>query len=303
VKNDRYLIVGGTTRAATTSLFLYLSEHPDVCASNVKETRFFLDVDYPMPSKYRFEDGVDKYETYFNHCGKQPVRLDATPDYLYSPGTPSKMKSFASNVKVMFILRDPIDRLVSWYRFAKQLGRLSTQCSLEEYIDEQLRIDGADQPQHMRALEQGRYSVYLQHFFDVFEPHDICVLSYNLLKNSELRVMRQVCSFAELDASFYDDYDFRVFNRSRTMKNVGLIRGYVRLRDYLRLRLSDRLFVKTILRPLRRKLQLILFDLNSRQEQERESEISPSVGSRLKDYYGNEREKTARLLGQSDFSW
>ena len=47
----RYLIIGGTTKAGTTSLHAYLSDHPQVCASSIKETRFFLDRDYPLEAK------------------------------------------------------------------------------------------------------------------------------------------------------------------------------------------------------------------------------------------------------------
>ncbi|MEW6715877.1 MAG: hypothetical protein AB1345_00005, partial [Chloroflexota bacterium] len=86
----RFLIIAGTTRAGTTSLFKYLSDHPDVCAASVKETGFFLDADYPNPppTKYRAEDGLSRYESYFSSCPEKPVRLEATPGYLYSPGAP-----------------------------------------------------------------------------------------------------------------------------------------------------------------------------------------------------------------------
>ena len=66
-----YIIIGGTTKAATTSLYFYLADHPNVCASNIKETRFFLDADYPLPVKYRLEDGLEKYEK-VSRIQKQP---------------------------------------------------------------------------------------------------------------------------------------------------------------------------------------------------------------------------------------
>ena len=45
VGDYHYLIVGGTTKAATTSLFSYLANHPATCAATYKETRFFLSTD------------------------------------------------------------------------------------------------------------------------------------------------------------------------------------------------------------------------------------------------------------------
>ena len=89
---ERHLIIGGTTKAATTSLFNYLGTHPAICASSVKETRFFLDGDYPLPSKYRAEAGLERYGEFFRSCHADQWRLDATPDYLYSPGTPGRLR-------------------------------------------------------------------------------------------------------------------------------------------------------------------------------------------------------------------
>ena len=66
----RYLIIGGTTKAATTSLFIYLADHPSICAATYKETRFFLSSDYPLPSKYRYREdqqggAVEEYNLLF----------------------------------------------------------------------------------------------------------------------------------------------------------------------------------------------------------------------------------------------
>jgi len=91
MSQGRYLIIGGTTKAGTTSLHAYLNDHPQVCASSIKETRFFLDRDYPLEAKYRSDDGLEYYEEYFAHRGAAAVRVEATPDYLYSPGTAARL--------------------------------------------------------------------------------------------------------------------------------------------------------------------------------------------------------------------
>ena len=58
----RFLIIGGASKAGTTSMFSYLAEHPQICASHAKETRFFLDSDYPLSSPWRCaKNGKDAY--------------------------------------------------------------------------------------------------------------------------------------------------------------------------------------------------------------------------------------------------
>ena len=100
-----YLIIGGTTKAATTSIFSYFSNHPQVCASSIKETRFFLDSDYPVISKYRYEDGLEKYQEFYIHCKQNfKFRLEATPDYLYSKNTAYKISNSLPNSLLVFIL-------------------------------------------------------------------------------------------------------------------------------------------------------------------------------------------------------
>src|SRR6266513_2759700 len=88
--NYKFLIIGGTSKAGTTSVFNYLTNHPQIC-SFTKETRFFLDTDYPLPSDKRYEkNGPEAYLSFFESGGYQPSenwRLEATPDYLYSPST------------------------------------------------------------------------------------------------------------------------------------------------------------------------------------------------------------------------
>ena len=182
---NQFLIIGGTTKAATTSLYYYLADHPSVCVSTLKETRFFIDEDYPVsPLGAKWADGIDKYEEFFNNCPNIGcLRVEATPDYLYSSGTPKKIKKSLPNAKLLFILREPVSRLISWYKFAKQKAHISEQMSFDEYVEKQLKggqFEKAKQaklessqnnfiPQYyfLSALEQGCYSTYLQQYFDI----------------------------------------------------------------------------------------------------------------------------------------
>jgi hypothetical protein len=298
-----YVIIGGTTRAATTSLFIYFGEHPEVCASNIKETRFFLDSDYPLPVKYRLEDGMDKYEKYFNHCRKRPLRLEVTPDYLYSSGTPQKIKQCLPNTKLIFILREPIDRLVSWYRFAKQTARIPEQISFEEYVHLQLQTGGHDGPleQHMRALEQGRYSAYLKNYLDLFERDHICIVQYQQLYNNPATFLEGICLWIGIDACFYKNYHFKAFNRSQPMRNSSLHNAYVKFIRALQIRLHEKQNIRLVLRYFRKLLEPLYLRLNRRHEEP--LIISDTVRNLLEDYYGDEPAALASLLGLEKFFW
>ena len=86
------VVIAGAPKCGTTSLFAWLADHPDVCGSNVKEARYFLDPDDPLFDEIsNFRDhGLAGYEAYFTDCEerKAQVVLEATPVYLYQQTAP-----------------------------------------------------------------------------------------------------------------------------------------------------------------------------------------------------------------------
>jgi len=300
LKEHSYLIIGGTTKAATTSLFSYLAAHPQVCASSLKESRFFLDADYPVLSKYKFEDGLDKYEKLFQHChDAQSLRLEATPDYLYSPATPQNIKSSLPKVKLAFILREPISRLISWYKFAKQIGQLPPNLSFEDYLQEQLQAIKAElpRPQHMRALEQGRYSVYLKPYFDLFSQDNIHIAFQEELSRQPTFVLKEFCDFVNIDPTFYSDYHFKILNSTKAMKNTDLHRLYMQFRFQVRKSVYNKPAVRAILRQLRMLFEQFYFRINTQPSEQ--IVIPSSVKEILNAYYRQEAQELASLIGKA----
>lgn len=300
VKEHSYLIIGGTTKAATTSLFSYLAAHPQVCASSLKESRFFLDADYPILAKHRFEDGLDRYDELFQHChGAQLLRLEATPDYLYSLGTPQKIKSALPKAKLAFILREPVSRLISWYKFAKQIGQLPPNISFEAYIQEQLQAieSGLPRPQHLRALEQGRYSLYLQQYFDVFGQDNIHIAFQEDLSSEPTVILHEFCNFVGIDPSFYSDYHFKILNPTQTMKNANLHRFYMQFRFKVRKSIYNKPGIRAILRQIRLLFEHFYFRLNTQPSQK--VVISASAQKILDTYYSHEAKDLASILGKA----
>lgn len=299
IKEQPYLIIAGTTKAATTALFFYLNGHPEICASNMKETCFFLDADYPypIPPTYRLEDGMDKYNQFFGHCRDNKLRLEATPDYLYSVGTPKKIKASLPQVRLIFILREPTSRLISWYRFAQQLGRLAPNVSFESYVREQLRAmeNGASRPQHLHTLEQGLYSIYLQRYLDIFDRTQILVLWHEDLIKAPRRAIQEVCSFAGVDSAFYELFDFKIYNQTLTMRSPGIHRIYAEICQRLRTHVHNQEQIRKALRAVRLAIEPIYLRLNSSSLEK--VILSPEIISFLDDYYSSEVTALERLVG------
>jgi len=293
-----YIIICGTTKAATTSLYFYLSDHPSVCAASLKEVRFFLDENYPLASAFRYTQGIEKYQEYFLHCRRDKVRMEATPDYLYSPGTPERIREALPHAKIIFILRDPLLRLVSWYKFARQNNDIPEQMGFDEYVELQRGpAGGAKIKQHLRALEQGRYSLYLQKYYDTFGSDRIYIAFSEELSSDPVSVLRGICGFSGLAGDFYEAYDFKVYNRTEKMRSP-LVHGlYKKMRFSVRQRTHQYPFLKSALRRVKSFVELFYHRLNTGSREE--VRISPSTLQFLKDYYKDESISMGKLAGRA----
>ncbi len=252
------IIISGTTKAGTTSLFNYLGDHPDVCPSSIKETGFFLDDDYPNQSRtpYTFIDGISFYNFYFSGCMTKKYRLEATPGYLYSNGTADRIKCYVSDPKIVFILRDPIQRLISTFKFSKQTEKIPVSMGFDEFIKYQIQ-----EPNNLRirSLSTGKYYKYLVPYFDHFSPDQRIVILYEEFIHNPINEIRKICSLTGLSAGYYEnDYEMVVYNRSYSIKNPNLHHLYLHLgkifshRNFLKFRYLTKMLtkIKTFIDPM-----------------------------------------------------
>ncbi len=295
-----YLIIGGTTKAGTSSLYFYLADHPQVCAANIKETRFYFNREhYTLPVRYSLADGLDKYEAYFTHCRERKLRVEATPDYLYSPESARWIRETLPQVKLIFILRDPIERLVSWYRFARQQRLLPDSITFAGYVERQLESEGASvrsMEQQWRTLEQGRYAYYLQPYLEIYDQDSLLILQYESLKEDSAGLLARVAQFAGIDPAFYEMYSFQIHNKSQVMRSNRVHQYYVDVRDAVRPRIHNKRWIWSSMRRLRRRIEPVYLRLNSRGNEP--VRIAGEMMTRLKDYYAEDQRALAQLLDQ-----
>ena len=260
VPNHRYLIIGGAPKAGTTSLYKWLADHPNVCASSLKEARFFLDAGYPLPCDKRFDgSNLEEYESFFMSCRNEGhfLRVDATPDYLYSKNA-LRIAELLPQAKIVFILRDPVERMTSWYKYARQRGLLSEDLSFDDYVIAQVdRPPSNDMPIHLRALEQCRYEKYLPAFRQAFGERCM-VIDFKDLKTDSRGVMAKISAFAGLDDFFFDAYTFRAENASQAVRSGWLMRRYNSIRSRLTYALHGNPVVMELLKKPNRIIKKML---------------------------------------------
>ena len=298
VGDYNYLIVGGTTKAATTSLFAYLSDHPVICAATYKETRFFLSSDYPLPSKYRYKGELDGYAALFPNCDEAQIRMESTPDYLYCEKARERIAEFLPKAKLVFSLREPISRLISWYGFAKQIGKLPQTLSFDAYVELLFAVSehNTKEEQHLQTLQQGCYTIYLKPYLSQLGPTRVHILFYEELATQPAKVMTNLCNFAGIDADFYADYTFKQTNRTEKMRNSQLHRKYRDFRFRLRQWTHDKPIVHNPLRAIRRIIEPFYLRLNTQPSEK--TQISEETQHRLVDYYQPDIDVLSELIGK-----
>ena len=166
-------IIAGVPKAATTSLFRYLSDHPDICPSRIKETNY---LSRPISDIARAKD---EYSRFFNkEKGNHRVLLEASPGYFLNARTfCQNYGELVENGKVIVVLREPIDLLKSFFKHrvnkTNELNpRTSFTAFLTAVIDEDTQSavfsnNCVSKEEIIAQKKNGLYFDYLQIFYDM----------------------------------------------------------------------------------------------------------------------------------------
>ncbi len=199
-----FLIVG-TQKGGTTSLYYYLSQHPDVVSSPRKEINYFnLCANRPIGEyKHYFPLRIEK------SLNKRMIAGEATPDYLIYTQVPKFIKRVLPQVKVIILLRNPADRAYSHY--AHNLMMKREWLSFEDALDiEEKRIgknyldifssknDMIKNFANYSYRERGMYADQIAPFFEVFDSDNILILQSERLFKSPLEVTNECLNFLGL---------------------------------------------------------------------------------------------------------
>jgi hypothetical protein len=222
-----FLIIGAQ-RAGTTSLIDYLGRHPDVAAPSPgghyaypgelvswrgswleKELHFF---------DSRFELGLDWYRSFFplrarrrvaRARGRDLIAGEATPYYLFHPGVPERVAATLPDVRLIVLVRNPVDRAYSHFHLMKRKGleklSFAKAVAAEERrlagVEERLREEPAFRSKahrHHSYLARGLYAEQLERWFAVFPRERFLILRAEDFFADTAEVYSDVLDFLEL---------------------------------------------------------------------------------------------------------
>lgn len=170
-----HFIVVGAMKCGTTTLYRLLANHPDIDMSRDKEPDFFL-------KKRNFDKGLEWYSDQFS--GEGSVRGEASPNYSKCHifrGVPERIAQLTPDVRLIYIVRDPVVRAESHIRHNVIMGNLEV--GLDEFVA---------QDDYRHVLDTSRYALQLEAYLEHFPAEAILVVDFDELTQDPQRVMPRI---------------------------------------------------------------------------------------------------------------
>lgn len=177
-------IIIGAMKSATSSLHVQLASHPGIFMSEPKEPNFFSDDD-------QYRRGTDFYSSLFANagegdlCGESSTHYTKLPDY---PHTVARMKAFVPQVRLIYVMRHPVDRLISHY--IHQWTQNEIRCDINEALE-----------RYPELINYGRYRYQLEPYLAAFGKDSVLPVFFAALKARPQRELERVARFIGYQSS------------------------------------------------------------------------------------------------------
>jgi len=165
MSNIPHFIIMGAMKCATTTLHEQLGAQPGIFTSELKEPNFFSDDD-------QFERGMDWYSSLFDSaqpgdlCGESSTHYTKLPTY---PESVARLKQHVPNVKLIYVMRQPVERLISQY-----MHEWSTR-TLTGTLSQALK-------HHPELCQYSQYSMQLKPYLEAFGPDNVLPVFFERVK-------------------------------------------------------------------------------------------------------------------------
>ena len=161
LKQPDFLVVGAE-KCGTTWLADMLRQHPDVFIPAEKEIHYFNRrfSDFPEVRNFNFDKPIEWYLGFFAGASSGQTVGEACPAYLWDESAAARIHAFDPHLKILMLLRNPIERTFSAYRFWMQRGVVG-RVPLKEAVTRHRQL----------LLERSRYYAQVKRYLDLF-PHE-----------------------------------------------------------------------------------------------------------------------------------
>ena len=222
-----FLIIGAQ-KAGTSALYNYLKQHPQIFMSVEKEPSFFHfegeNITFCGPGDQDWYSGritnLEDYRRLFDKASGAVAVGEASTCYLQSLKAPKRIHHYIPDVRLIAILRNPVDRAYSAFMHLIRAGREPLRDFAQALQEEDKRIQN-NWGELWQYKRQGLYADQLKLYFEQFDRNQIQVYLYEELENDPIKLLKNIFNFLNVDESFTPNAFIR-YNASGIPKNKAL---------------------------------------------------------------------------------
>ena len=294
ILKPNFFIVGAP-KSGTTALYSYLTQHPEIFMSRLKEPQFFAS---DIFGHQRNVTTMAEYLRQFEEA-RAPAIGEASTCYLASPGAPGEIKEFCPSARIIIMLRNPVDVM-----YAEHSERLIN--GGEHIVDFAAELD-ANEPRRYRTgpfkgqravrpsyCQVVRFSQHVKRYIDAFGRTNVHVIVYDDFSKNPQLAYQNVLTF--LGVSQNHECAFNVVNANRRIRNTTL-------HDFLSHppKILQGLARSLLARSIRQRITTYLNGFNEKFVPR--PEMNQLLRKRLESEYAEDVRELSRLVDRDFSSW
>lgn len=224
----KYLIIAGSEKSGTTSLYQYLADSGLFANSLVKETDYFRNQNLTSNSQEAEQEYLNKF---FKIDAGKTWCLEASPGYLSdSHIAAANIAKTLKKYELVLCLRNPFDRLKSSFLFHKSRLYLPNEMDFNDYVALCMQYEKGELTNYpikdwfLRVPDCGKYYKHLKDFYQNDDERKLHIFTFEELSRNPGNVVKTILSVTDINTDFYENYQFGQSNVTFGYKNESFQR-------------------------------------------------------------------------------
>lgn len=206
----------GVQKAGSTSLTDWLGQHPDIYSNpRIKDLHYFVNEKW-------YAKGLDGLSDFHKDVEHEKIILHSAINYFYFPIAAERLHQFNPNLKLILVLRNPVHRASSAYRYFYKLGEeeLSFEGALQR--EQEGKIEEAFSGKHS-YLAHGLYAKQLKHFLKFFSLDQMHILFYEDLMEDKEKSISGIFKFLKVDRHYVPSFEAKNFTGAPKSRGINKV--------------------------------------------------------------------------------
>jgi hypothetical protein len=186
-------ILAGAQKSGTTALHYFLSRHPNITMGDQQEIHFF-----DNDANFLSEPDYEQLHKHYRLLASSTIAGDCTPSYLYYEPAAERICKYNPKIKVLIVLRNPVDRAFAHWNMQRFRGREPLDF-FDAVREEQSRISGAPPTEARRFayVDRGFYGRQLARFFKFFPREQVKAVKFEQFTRNQRETLTSIFTFLD----------------------------------------------------------------------------------------------------------